>query len=89
MIDVHGERSHSVVVGSSVHTQRIEHHNRAVNEQVINVFKQQFYNFEHQGIMDPSNDIDLYCLHYIYTPRFNWSLSGFIAAHKNHKVSTE
>lgn len=89
MIDVHGETSHSVIVGSSVHNQRIERHNRAVNEQVINVFKQQFYNLEQQGILDPSNDTDLYCLHYVYTPRLNRTLAEFIAAHNNHKVSTE
>ena len=89
IIDVHGKTSHPVAVGSSEHNQRIERHNRAVNEQVINVFKQQFYHLEHQGILDPSNDTDLYCLHYIYTPRLNRSLSKFIAAHNNHKISTE
>ena len=89
MIDVHGETSHSVIVGSFVHNQRIERHNRAVNEQVINVFKQQFYNLKQQGMLDPSNDTDLYCLHYVYTPRLNRTLLEFIAAHNNHKVSTE
>ena len=89
MIEVYGENYRSVVVGSSVHNQRIERHNRAANEQIIHVFKQQFYNLEHQGLLDPANSTDLYCLHYIFLPRLNRTLSEFIAAHNNHKVSTE
>lgn len=89
MVDVHGSSSQSVIVGSSVHNQRIERHNRTVNEQVINVFKQKFYNLENQGLLDPSNSTDLYCLHYIFLPRLNKALLEFIAAHNNHNISTE
>lgn len=35
MVAKWGEDSGFVVVGSSVHNQRIEHHNRSVNNQVI------------------------------------------------------
>ena len=89
MVNTYGEESRSVVVGSSVHNQRIERHNRAVNEQVISVFKLQFYELESQGILDPSNSTDLYCLHFIFLPRLNRSISEFIAAHNHHVVSTE
>ena len=51
MIDMHGDTSNSVVVSSSAHNQRIECHNRTINEQVVNVFKHQFYKLEHQGIL--------------------------------------
>lgn len=89
MANLYGEESKSVVVGSSVHNQRIECHNRSVNKQVIQVFKQQFYELENQGILDPSNSTDLYCLHFIFLPRLNRSISEFIAAHNNHALSTE
>jgi hypothetical protein len=89
MVNTYGEESRSVVVGSSVHNQRIERHNRAVNEQVISAFKLQFYELESQGILDPSNSTDLYCLHFIFLPRLNRSISEFIAAHNHHVVSTE
>ena len=89
MVETHGEDSHSVIVGSSVHNQRIERHNRAVNEQLISTFKLAFYNLERDGLLDPSNCTDLFCLHYVYLPRLNKSLNQFIAAHNNHAISTE
>ena len=48
-----------------------------------------FYSLERQGLLDPSNCTDLFCLHYVFLPRLNKSLSQFIAAHNNHTVSTE
>ena len=89
MVETHGEDSHPAIVGSSVHNQRIERHNRAVNEQLISTFKMTFYSLERQGLLDPSNCTDLFCLHYVFLPRLNKSLSQFIAAHNNHTVSTE
>lgn len=89
MVDTLGEESCSVVVGSSVHNQRIERHNRSVNEQVISSFKNQFYELESEGILDPANNTDLYCLHYIFLPRLNRSITEFMAAHNNHPLSTE
>ena len=84
-----GEDARPVIVGSSVHNQRIEHHNRAVNEQLFAGFKEEFYEIESQGILDPLNDTDMFCLHYVYLPRINIKLSKFIDAHNNHTVSTE
>ena len=31
----------------------------------------------------------IFCLHFVYLPRINQALSEFVAAHNNHKVSTE
>ncbi|CAB3996278.1 uncharacterized protein LOC110252499 [Paramuricea clavata] len=89
MVETHGEDSHPAIVGSSVHNQRIERDNRAVNEQLVSTFKMTFYSLERQGLLDPSNCTDLFCLHYVFLPRLNKSLSQFIAAHNNHTVSTE
>ena len=89
MVSAWGENARSVVVGSSVHNQRIERHNRAANEQLIAVFKEEFYELERQGLLDPLDDTDLFCLHYVYLPRINRRLTEFIDAHNNHTVSTE
>ena len=90
MVAKWGEDSGSVVVGSSVHNQRTERHNRSVNENVIERYKQIFYRMEAEGILDPDNPTDIFCLHYVYLPRMNRSLKEFIAAHNNnHPVSTE
>lgn len=64
-----GEDARSAIVGSSVHNQRIERHNRAVNEQEFIGFKKEFYDLERQGILDPLNDKDMFCLHYMFTYR--------------------
>ena len=49
----------------------------------------EFYDLERQGILDPLNDTDMFCLHYVYLPRINKRLSEFIDAHNNHTLSTE
>jgi len=38
----------SVVVCSSIHNQRIERHNRSINEQELRGFKEEFYDLESQ-----------------------------------------
>ena len=89
MTSAWGEEARSVIVGSSVHNQRIERHNRSANEQELSVFKSEFYDLEREGVLDPLNDTDLFCLHYVYLPRLNKNLAEFVSAHNNHKVSTE
>lgn len=89
MTSAWGEEARSVIVGSSVHNQRIERHNRSTNEQELSVFKSEFYDLEREGVLDPLNDTDLFCLHYVYLPRLNKNLAEFVSAHNNHKVSTE
>ena len=78
-----------MIVGSSVHNQHVERHNRAANEQELSVFREEFHQLESEGLLDLFNETDLFCLHYVYLPRINRSISEFIAAHNNHAVSTE
>ena len=66
-----GEEACSVILGSSVHNQRIGRHNRAVNEQVYAMFKADFYQLEREDVLDPLNDVDLFCLDYVYLTRIN------------------
>lgn len=84
-----GEEATPVIVGISVHNQRVERHNRDANEQILSVFREEFYQLERHGLLDPLNDTDLFCLHYAYMPKINKSLTEFIAAHNNHALSTE
>ena len=80
MIRAWGEEARSVIVGSSVHNQRVERHNRAANEQELSVFREELYQLETEGLLDPLNETDLFCLHYVYLPRINRSISEFTAA---------
>lgn len=89
MIAARGEESRPVLIGKSVHNQRIERHNRALNEQLGSIFRKEFYQLESEGVLDVNNDTDIFCLHFVYLPRINQALSEFVAAHNSHKVSTE
>ena len=89
MIAAKGEESKPVLVGKSVHNQRIERHNHALNEQLTSIFREEFYQLESEGVLNVNNDTDIFCLHFVYLPRINQALSEFVAAHNNHKVSTE
>lgn len=89
MILTRGNETKPVVVGNSVHNQRIERHNRALNEQVLTSFRSEFYALESEGVLNVNNDTDIFCLHSVYLPRINKILDEFVAAHNSHKISTE
>ena len=44
---------------------------------------------EQNGILESTNIIDLFCLHYIFCPRINHQLSLFVEAWKHHPLRTE
>ena len=66
MITARPEESKPVLVGKSVHNQRIERHNCALNEQVMSRFRGEFYQLESEGVVNVNNDTDILCLHYVY-----------------------
>lgn len=40
-------------------------------------------------MLNPLNETDMYCLHYVFLPRINSVLDSFSSAWNNHKLSTE
>ena len=62
----------SVIVGSSVHNQRIERLWRDMHRCVIVLYYRLFYFMESQGILDPVSERDLYALHYVSLPRISF-----------------
>lgn len=56
---------------------------------VIGLFAEAFRGLEEDNSLDRLNDIDLFCLHYIYLPRINESLTSFTHGWNNHRISTE
>ena len=52
-------------------------------------YKKLFYEIEGEGILDPDNPTDVFCLRCVFLPRINRTLKEFIDAHNNHRVSTE
>ena len=81
--------SHSVIVGTSVHNQRVERLHRDINVQVINRFYNEFVELESEGFLDATNDTDLFCLHLVYMPTINRCLDEFVNASNHHSISTE
>lgn len=48
-----------------------------------------FDEMEEDGILDPLNELHLFCLHYIYLPRINKSLEEFVDQMNQRPVSIE
>ena len=78
-----------VLTGSSVHNERIERLWRDVTRCVSSSFIDMFYELEGEGILDPSNEVDVFCLQVVFLPRINKQLSEFQGGWNNHLLSTE
>ena len=89
MLDEHGEQDKCVIAGSSTHNERIERLWRDVHRSVVVTFGNLFRTLETEGHFDNSNEVDIYCLHYVFVPRINQALSSFVEGWNNHSISTE
>ena len=89
MLDEHDERDKCVIAGSSTHNERIERLWHDVHRSVVVTFGNLFRTLEMEGHFDNSNEVDIYCLHYVFVPRINQALSSFVEGWNNHPISTE
>lgn len=78
-----------VLLGSSVHNQRVERFNREINRNVKQKFATIFYKLEQQGLLNTDCPLDLFALQYVFVPRLNECLTLLANCHNNHNVSTE
>ena len=81
-----GPGRRSCITGRSVHNQRIERLWRDVFTGCIHMFHNLFYAMEESGILDPANNSDLFCLHYIFLPRINEQLCLFKESYSHHRL---
>ena len=82
-----GRRSH--ITGASVHNQRIERLWRDTFNSVAHLYYSMFYDMEDTGCLDPFDDRDLFCLHYIFLPRIQCQLQQFVHSWNRHPLRTE
>ena len=78
----------SCITGRSVHNQRIERLWRDVFTGCISLFYSLFYMLEDNGLLDPSNDADLFALQYVFIPRINHQLDVFRQSYSHHRLRT-
>lgn len=88
MIEQHSSES-AIITGSSTHNERIERLWRDVFRCVISLFYGSFRSLEEEEKLDPLNEVDMFCLHFIYLPRINHALKEFVSSWNNHRISTE
>ena len=44
---------------------------------------------EDAGQLNPLNEVDMYCLHFVFLPRINDTLQAFVESWNNHSLSSE
>lgn len=78
----------SFISGKSVHNQRIERLWRDLFQSCLVIFYRLFYGMEDEMLLNVDDDLNMFCLHYVFIPRINMSLNQFKESWNNHPLSS-
>lgn len=87
MITKRGARS--ALVGSSVHNQPIEQLWGLINDRGTSQFKSLFQEMERSGKLNVDNETDILCLHWVFIPLIQATLSELSMCLNKRRISTE
>ena len=89
MIAAHNTDFSTAVTGSSDHNERIERPWQEVNRCVCKQYSCTFKILEDNNRLDLLNEVDIYCLHYLFTPIMNKCFLEFKESWNYHCMSLE
>ena len=84
-----GPERRSTITGRSTHNQRIERLWRDLFTGCVSFFYSFFYSLEDIGLLDINCSLDLYALHFVFTPLIQRHLDMFRDGWARHGMRTE